>query len=300
MSILTKETYQSSAKPRRAEEAPWAAGTDIYWLLLSTWTRPAWGGCGATATVQPRSQLVQEEHPSGNPGFYQAPGLRTLHPPSCTQWELCRVLGSVPAMVFVVEEDTDRYGSPSWSGDDPVDVVCLLFGCRLNHWDPTCWIIPCSAMINVLKWCSMVLGAQQGHFWWALYSNRDSRDLLHNPCMILIRIVLHDTFAWSRKSRGNSQLEECFSCKAAPNTIKSHTVKITSGCGILGWEGMKLNRGRKAKERRRIFHSSKTIICYWCRNILTLSMSQNTLAFHLPMLQQPFFSISVWPQAFYA
>lgn len=86
----------------------------------------------------------------------------------------------------------------------------------------------------------------------------------------------------------------------APKPIKSHTVKITSGCGILRWHGTKLNRGRKAKERRRILHSSKTIICYWCRNIIILSMSQNTLAFHLPMLQWPFFSISVWPQAFYA
>lgn len=91
------------------------------------------------------------------------------------------------------------------------------------------------------------------------------------------------------------------SCKAAPNTApKPIKSQITSGCGIMGWHGTKLNRGRKAKERRRILHGSKTIICYWCKNIIILSMSQNTLAFHLPMLQQPFFSISFWPQAFYA
>lgn len=201
-------------------------------------------------------------------------------------------------MGFVVEKDSDRYGSPSWSGDDPVKVVCLLFGWRLNHWDPPCWIIPCSVR---LKWCSRPLSTgnsllvgstfQQGSKRFPSQSLHDSHQNIA-PRHLSLKQEIHREFPAGRVVWAPS--------KVAPNTIKSHTVKITSGCGILGWDEMKLNRGRKAKEKRRIFHSSKTIICYWCRNILILSMSQNTLAFHLPMLQQPFFSISVWPQAFYA
>lgn len=41
-------------------------------------------------------------------------------------------------------------------------------------------------------------------------------------------------------------------CKAAPNRAlkpgKSYTVKITSGHGILGWDGTKLNREEKQRK----------------------------------------------------
>lgn len=38
--------------------------------------------------------------------------------------------------------------------------------------------------------------------------------------------------------------------KEESKPIKGYTVKIISICGILGWEGRKLNRERKAKRRR--------------------------------------------------
>lgn len=247
MSILTKETYQSSANPWELEGASCAAGTGIYWLLHSTWTWPARGGCGGTATVShcatkhtaifPKRSIPRgscfltscraQDQPAAalqGPGLIATPwflALRQLWVTLLKWWWHCERGCSKYTKMFTTLSGSLLKKNPTclesfWGFKylffffsipvpikNVVNVVCLLFGERLNHWDPACWIIPHSVMANMQKWCSCPLRAGSSLLTGSIFQQGFKR--LPSQC-------LHDSRKnitarhLSRKSIGNSQL----------------------------------------------------------------------------------------------
>lgn len=132
MSILTQETYQSSAKHWRAGRSLPVAQVHRHSLTLVlhvdmaslrwTWYHSHWTNHTASSSNRNIHQglLIFTKLQGLGPAAPQG------QPSSCTHWEHCR--SECHIMLVVVKEHPSSCGSPSWTGHDTVNMVCLLLG----------------------------------------------------------------------------------------------------------------------------------------------------------------------------